>query len=74
MLLSGGAIRGGRVHGRWPGLAEVDLFDRRDLMPTADVRAQAAWIMRGLIGVDRFQLEQVVFPGLDMGNDPGLLL
>ncbi|NIZ61822.1 twin-arginine translocation pathway signal [Sedimentitalea sp. CY04] len=74
MLLSGGAIRGGRVHGRWPGLAEVDLFDRRDLMPTTDVRAQAAWIMRGLIGVDRSQLEQVVFPGLDMGNDPGLLL
>lgn len=74
MLLSGGAIRGGRIYGRWPGLAEVDLFDRRDLMPTADVRAQAAWIMRGLIGVDRAQLEQVVFPGLDMGDDPGLLL
>ncbi|AZV79194.1 DUF1501 domain-containing protein [Parasedimentitalea marina] len=74
MLLAGGAIRGGRVHGRWPGLEEADLFDRRDLMPTADVRAQAAWIMRGLIGVDQAQLEQFVFPGLDMGADPGLLL
>lgn len=74
MLLSGGAIRGGRIYGRWPGLAEADLFDRRDLMPTADVRAQAAWIMRGLIGIDRSRLEQVVFPGLDMGADPGLLL
>lgn len=73
MLLAGGAIRGGRVYGRWPGLAEVDLFDRRDLRPTADVRSQAAWILRGLIGVDRAQLEQVVFPGLDMGDDPGLL-
>jgi len=74
MLLSGGAIRGGRIYGQWPGLTEADLFDRRDLMPTADVRAQAAWIMRGLIGIDRSQLEQVVFPGLDMGADPGLLL
>jgi uncharacterized protein (DUF1501 family) len=74
MLLAGGAIAGGRVHGRWPGLAEADLFDRRDLMPTADVRSQAAWIMKGLIGVNRAQLEQVVFPGLDMGDDPGLLL
>ncbi|KAE9630519.1 DUF1501 domain-containing protein [Parasedimentitalea maritima] len=74
MLLAGGAIRGGKVHGRWPGLAEADLFDRRDLMPTADVRGQAAWVLQGLIGVGRETLEQVVFPGLDMGEDPGLLL
>lgn len=74
MLLAGGAIRGGQVYGGWPGLAEADLFDRRDLMPTADLRSQVAWIMQGLIGVDRGALEQVVFPGLDMGADPGLLL
>lgn len=74
MLLAGGAIRGGRVHGHWPGLAETDLFDRRDLRPTADVRSQAAWIMQGLIGINRNQLEQSVFPGLDMGDDPGLIL
>ena len=63
-----------RVYGRWPGLAEADLFDRRDLMPTGDVRAIAAWVMQGLIGVDRSALEQLVFPGLDMGEDPNLLL
>lgn len=74
MLLAGGAIRGRKVHGDWPGLAEEDLYERRDLMPTMDVRAPAAWIMRGLTGIDRGTLEASVFPGLDMGRDPGLLL
>lgn len=74
MLLAGGAIKGGRVYGRWPGLAEADLFDRRDLMPTGDVRAQAAWIMRGMLPISQTALETHVFPGLDMGANPGLLL
>ncbi|MFN3971053.1 MAG: DUF1501 domain-containing protein [Gemmobacter sp.] len=75
MVLAGGALRGGRVLGRWPGLAEADLYARRDLMPTSDVRAWAAWAMRGMFGFDRAVLEGSVFPGLDMGNDdPRLLL
>ncbi len=74
MLVAGGAIRGGKVYGRWPGLAEVDLFERRDLMPTSDVRAWAAHAMRGLYGFDRGLLQEKVFPGLDMGDDPGLIL
>ena len=45
-----------------------------DLMPTSDVRAWAAHAMRGLYGLDRGVLEASVFPGLDMGDDPGLLL
>jgi len=74
MVLAGGALRGGQVHGRWPGLAEADLYQRRDLMPTSDVRAQAAWVMRGLFGLSREVLEGTVFPGLDLGEDPGLIL
>ncbi|HBS50881.1 MAG TPA: twin-arginine translocation pathway signal [Rhodobacteraceae bacterium] len=73
MLMAGGAVRGGRVHGRWPGLDEADLYQRRDLMPTADLRVQAAWAMRGLTGLDRATLERAVFPGIEMGGDPGLL-
>ncbi len=73
-VLAGGALRGGRVLGHWPGLAEADLYDRRDLMPTSDVRGWAAWAMRGLYGFDRGVLEGSVFPGLDMGTmDPGVL-
>ncbi len=73
LVLAGGAIRGGQVLGRWPGLAEADLYDRRDLMPTSDLRAHAAWILRAATGLDRAALEGTVFPGLDMGADPGLL-
>jgi uncharacterized protein (DUF1501 family) len=74
MLAAGGAVSGGRVLGLWPGLAEADLYDRRDLMPTSDLRAWAAWAMRGLYGLDRGVLERAVFPGLDLGPDPGFLL
>jgi uncharacterized protein (DUF1501 family) len=74
MVLAGGAVRGGRVHGQWPGLDEASLYDRRDLMPLGDVRTQAAWVMRGLTGLDRGVLEGAVFPGIDMGSDPGLTL
>jgi uncharacterized protein (DUF1501 family) len=74
MLMAGGAIRGGRVFGIWPGIGESDLYAGRDLMPTADVRAYAAWAMRGLYGLDRDTLERTVFPGLDIGADPGLIL
>jgi uncharacterized protein (DUF1501 family) len=66
MVMAGGALRGGRVHADWPGLAEADLYDRRDLMPTEDVRAYAAATMQGLFGLDRAVLESAVFPGLDM--------
>jgi uncharacterized protein (DUF1501 family) len=73
MLLAGGALRGGRVLGDWPGLAEADLYDRRDLRPTGDVRTPAAWVMRHSFGLDRAMLERAVFPGLEMGEDPGLM-
>lgn len=73
MLFAGGAMRGGRVVSDWPGLAEADLYARRDLMPTRDLRAHAGWVMRGLFGLSRAEIESTVFPGLDMGDDPGLL-
>ena len=74
MLAAGGALRGGRVYGQWPGLEEAALYQRRDLMPTSDVRGWAAHAMRGLYGLDRSVLEAAVFPGLQMGDDPGFLL
>jgi uncharacterized protein (DUF1501 family) len=73
MVLAGGALRGGRVLGDWPGLEEAALYARRDLMPTRDVRAFAAHGLRGMFGLDRAVLERTVFPGLEMGADPGLL-
>ena len=41
LLLAGGAVNGGQILGDWPGLAEKELYEGRDLMPTSDLRA---WI------------------------------
>ena len=73
LLMAGGAIRGGRAYGDWPGLGEGQLYADRDLMPTRDIRAYAAWAMRGMFGIERDALEQAIFPGLDLGGDPGML-
>ncbi|UWQ21351.1 DUF1501 domain-containing protein [Jannaschia sp. W003] len=72
-ILVGGALRGGRVWGDWPGLDGGDLVDGRDLRPTRDVRAYAAWLLAGQFGLDRATLEGTIFPGLEMGPDPRLL-
>ena len=72
MILAGGALDGGQVWGDWPGLAEAQLLDRRDLMPTRDVRAYAAWALSDLFGTGHAALSSVVFPGLDMGTNPRL--
>ncbi len=74
MLMAGGAIKGGRVYGKWPGLGELNLYQDRDLNPTTDVRAFAAWALRDMFSLQRSAIETIVFPGLDMGDNPGLVL
>ena len=74
MLFAGGAIRGRQVVADWPGLETSELYQGRDLMPTRDVRAHLAWVMRGLFGFEQGLLERAVFPGLDMEKNPGLML
>lgn len=73
MVLAGGALRGGRVFGDWPGLGETALYQNRDLMPTDDVRRYAAWALAGTMGLDRSSLAEIVFPGVDLGSDPGIM-
>ena len=75
VVMAGGALRGETVHGTWPGLDEADLYQRRDLMPTADIRLYAASAMQGLFGLDKSELEQTIFPGLDISDGlPSILL
>lgn len=45
-FLAGGAIHGGRVLGTWPGLAESQLFENRDLAPTTDLRSLAKGLLQ----------------------------
>jgi uncharacterized protein (DUF1501 family) len=38
MFVSGGPVKGGKVYGRWPGLAPDQLYEGRDLALTTDFR------------------------------------
>jgi uncharacterized protein (DUF1501 family) len=60
MMLLGGAVQGGRVHGRWPGLAPANLVDG-DLAVTTDYRAVIAEILQKRCGVADVRS---VFPGV----------
>ena len=73
VLLAGGALRGRRVMGRWPGLSETALYGKRDLMPTGDLRAYAGWALHDLFGVATAEIEGAVFPALDLGPSPRLI-
>jgi uncharacterized protein (DUF1501 family) len=64
-LLAGGAINGGRVLGKWPGLKDEQLLDNRDLMPTADVREVAAAMLSRQFDIRPGDLSAKIFPGLD---------
>ena len=73
MITAGGAVKGGKVLGQWPGLSEQALYAGRDLMPTQDVRAVAGWVLHALMGQDKSKIETDIFPGLDLGTNPGLV-
>ncbi len=61
-LLAGGAVAGGRVIADWPGLAERDLYEARDLRPTTDLRAVFKGVLRDHFGADEHALATTVFP------------
>jgi uncharacterized protein (DUF1501 family) len=58
----GGAVTGGRVKTTWPGLGSGQLFENRDLAPTADLRAVAKGMLASHLGLDAGALGRV-FPG-----------
>ncbi|MBI5164828.1 MAG: DUF1501 domain-containing protein [Magnetospirillum sp.] len=60
LFLAGGAVAGGAVHGRWPGLAT--LHDGRDLAPTTDVRAVFKGVLKDHLGLGARILDDTVFP------------
>lgn len=67
-VMAGGAVPGGRVIGKWPGLDDASLFEQRDLMPTADVREVAAAALYSQFGVSASALGRDVFPGLQFSG------
>ena len=61
-LLAGGAVRGGRVIGDWPGLSAGALLEGRDLRPTTDMRAMFKGLLAGHLAVPETTLETRIFP------------
>jgi uncharacterized protein (DUF1501 family) len=60
LFVIGGAAKGGRVHGRWPGLEPEQLYEGRDLALTTDFRTVFAEVARAHLGAERLD---AVFPG-----------
>ena len=69
MLVIGGAVRGGKVYGRWPGLAPEQRHEGRDLAITTDFRAVFNEVVRGHLGL---QDTRTVFPGFSSRAALGL--
>ncbi|MDQ1081919.1 DUF1501 domain-containing protein [Pseudoroseomonas cervicalis] len=61
-FLAGGAIAGGRVLADWPGLSESQLYEKRDLQPSRDLRALAKGLLRDHLRLPPEALERA-FPG-----------
>ena len=70
MMLVGGGVRGGRVYGRWPGLAVEQRHEGRDLAVTTDFRAVFNEVVRAHLGLADTAR---VFPGFVQPAPLGLL-
>jgi uncharacterized protein (DUF1501 family) len=60
MFVLGGNVKGGKVYGRWPGLADHELNEGRDLAVTTDFRQVLGEAVSKTIGANNLDL---VFPG-----------
>src|SRR5439155_8538763 len=60
MMVIGGGVRGGRVYGKWPGLAVDRRYEGRDLAVTTDFRDVFGEIVTRHLGVAN---PGAIFPG-----------
>ena len=63
MLAIGGSVQGGRVYGKWPGLAVDQRFERRDLAVTTDFRDVFGEVVIRHMGIVD---PRPIFPGYDI--------
>jgi uncharacterized protein (DUF1501 family) len=61
LLVLGGAVKGGRVQGDWPGLDRLE--DDRDLRVATDSRSVMKGVLRDHLGLEAAALAAKVFPG-----------
>ena len=73
MWLMGAGVRGGRVHGEWPGLEASALHEGRDLAVTTDFRQVIAAVLERHLRLDDRQLAYVLPDGPGRSPRPDLL-
>jgi uncharacterized protein (DUF1501 family) len=66
MFVLGGQVKGGKVYGRWPGLANEQLNEGRDLAVTTDFRQVLGEAVSKSIGARNLDM---VFPGAQLRQD-----
>lgn len=69
MFVLGGKVKGGKVYGRWPGLANEQLNEGRDLAVTTDFRSVLGEATTKILGARSLD---AVFPGFSL-NSSGIL-
>lgn len=62
-MLLGGTVAGGRVVADWPGLAPAQLYEGRDLKPTASLEALLGGAIAAHFGIDPALAGAKLFPG-----------
>lgn len=60
MWVLGGAVRGGKVYGEWPGLAPEQLYQARDLAITTDFRTAVDRVLARHLRLDAEQRRHVI--------------
>jgi uncharacterized protein (DUF1501 family) len=70
MFVIGGRVRGGKVHGRWPGLAPEVLYEGRDLALTTDFRTVCSEVVSRHMGQKELTK---IFPNFRPNTPLGLI-
>jgi uncharacterized protein (DUF1501 family) len=60
LFVIGGHVKGGKVHGKWPGLEQEQLYEGRDLALTTDFRSVFAEVVHNHLGARALDR---IFPG-----------
>ncbi len=69
MMIMGGNVQGGKVYGKWPGLAPEQRYEGRDLAVTTDFRSVFSEVLQGHLGPANISQ---IFPGFDRPAKVGM--
>jgi uncharacterized protein (DUF1501 family) len=66
LFVIGGAVKGKKVYGKWPGLEPEQLYEGRDLALTTDFRSVFSEVAAVQLGATRLD---TLFPGFNAGRE-----